>query len=148
MHVPTWKGSRFAAPVIFVTLSLTGCASWQPAETTQVAEATKTTSKRGHGLPAAGSGRGGYYLDDGPGDEIPDNLESMPDAEPKVEPYNRHNSRPYVVFGKKYTPITDDRPLKQRGRGSWYGKKFHGQKTSSGEPYDMFGMTAAHPTLP
>ena len=53
-----------------------------------------------------------------------------------------------MVFGKTYTPITDERPLKQRGIGSWYGKKFHGQKTSSGELYDMYQMTAAHPTLP
>lgn len=72
----------------------------------------------------------------------------MPDAEPKVEPYSKRGNKPYVVFGKRYTPITDDRPFKQRGVGSWYGKKFHGQKTSSGEPYDMYKMTAAHPTLP
>ncbi len=148
MHVPAWKGSRFAAPAIAIALSLSGCATWQPSNETQVAEVAKSPSKRGHGLPPAGSGRGGYYLDDGPGDDIPDNLESIPDAEPRVEPYNSRNSRPYVVFGKTYTPITDNRPLKQRGRGSWYGKKFHGQKTSSGELYDMYQMTAAHPTLP
>jgi rare lipoprotein A len=131
-----------------MALTLSGCASWQPAET-QVAEAPKSTaSKRAPTLPAAGSGRGGYYLDDGPGEAIPDGLEATPDAEPKVEPYNARNSRPYVVFGKTYTPISDDRPLKQRGFGSWYGKKFHGQKTSSGELYDMYQMTAAHPTLP
>jgi len=99
-------------------------------------------------LPPAGSGRGGYYLDDGPGDAPPDDLLAIPDAEPKIEPYAKATLRPYVVFGKTYTPITDDRPLKQRGVGSWYGKKFHGQKTSSGELYDMYQMTAAHPTLP
>jgi rare lipoprotein A len=99
-------------------------------------------------LPAAGSGRGGYYLDDGPGEKIPDGLESTPDAEPKIEPYNPRNSRPYVVFGKTYAPFADNRPFKQRGHGSWYGKKFHGQKTASGELYDMYQMTAAHPTLP
>ena len=99
-------------------------------------------------LPPAGSGRGGYYLDDGPGDAPPDDLLAIPDAEPKIEPYAKATLRPYVVFGKTYTPITDERPLKQRGVGSWYGKKFHGQKTSSGELYDMYQMTAAHPTLP
>ncbi len=99
-------------------------------------------------LPAAGSGRGGYYQDDGPGDQPPEGLQAMPDAEPKVEPYSARGNKPYVVFGKSYTPITDDRPFKQRGVGSWYGKKFHGQKTSSGELYDMYKMTAAHPTLP
>ncbi|RJG03054.1 septal ring lytic transglycosylase RlpA family protein [Noviherbaspirillum sedimenti] len=99
-------------------------------------------------LPPAGSGRGGYYLDDGPGDQIPDDLLALPDAEPKIEPYAKRGNRPYVVFGKTYTPFLDERPFRQRGRGSWYGKKFHGQRTSSGEPYDMYKMTAAHPTLP
>jgi rare lipoprotein A len=87
-------------------------------------------------------------MDDGPGDDIPDGLHDLPDAEPKVEPYTRYGNRPYKVFGKQYMPFTDERPFTQRGRGSWYGKKFHGQKTSSGELYDMYKMTAAHPTMP
>ncbi len=99
-------------------------------------------------LPPAGSGRGAYYQDDGPGDRIPEDVLATPDAEPKVEPYTTRGNRPYVVFGKSYTPFTDDREFRQRGRGSWYGKKFHGQRTSSGEIYDMYKMTAAHPTLP
>ena len=102
----------------------------------------------GLGLPPAGSGRGGYYLDDGPGDAPPPNLEATPDAMPKLESYSTRGNKPYVVFGKTYTPVTDNQPMKQRGMGSWYGKKFHGQKTSSGELYDMYKMTAAHPTLP
>jgi rare lipoprotein A len=99
-------------------------------------------------LPPAGSGRGGYYQDDGPGDAPPADLLDIPDAEPQIEAYSKHGNRPYVVFGKRYVPITDDRPYKARGVGSWYGKKFQGQKTSSGERYDMYKMTAAHPTLP
>ncbi len=99
-------------------------------------------------LPKAGSGRGGYYQDDGPGDNPPDNLDDVPDAQVKAEPYARAANRPYVVFGKTYTPIINDEPFSQRGIGSWYGKKFHGQRTSSGEIYDMYKMTAAHPTLP
>jgi rare lipoprotein A len=90
---------------------------------------------------------GGYYKDDGPGEDIPDNLDEIPDAEPRLEPLHRFANRPYVVLGKSYTPDTALRPSRQRGIGSWYGKKFHGQKTSIGEPYDMFAMTAAHPTL-
>lgn len=105
-------------------------------------------SRPGPVLPSAGSGRGGYYLDDGPGDDTPQGLQATPDAEPKVEPYSKWGNRPYVVFGKNYEPFTHDAPFKQRGVGSWYGKKFHGQKTSSGELYDMYKMTAAHPTLP
>jgi rare lipoprotein A len=98
--------------------------------------------------PPAGSGRGGYYQDDGPGEAPPENLQAVPDAEPKVEAYSARANRPYVVFGKTYTPITHDASFRQRGIGSWYGRKFHGQKTSSGEIYDMYKMTAAHPTLP
>lgn len=99
-------------------------------------------------LPAAGSGRGGYYKDDGPGDNPPANLRDVPDAEVRNEPYSTRSNRPYVVFGKTYTPMTDNQPFTQRGTGTWYGKKFHGQRTSSGEIYDMYKMTAAHPTLP
>nr|WP_040719565.1 septal ring lytic transglycosylase RlpA family protein [Oxalobacter paraformigenes] len=91
---------------------------------------------------------GGYYLDDGPMDEVPDNLLDVPDAEPRVEKLARGPNKPYVVFGQSYVPMTQMSEYRKRGIGSWYGKKFHGQKTSSGEPYDMFKMTAAHPTLP
>ena len=90
---------------------------------------------------------GGYYKDDGPGDEIPDNLDEIPDAQPRLEPLHRFANRPYNVLGKSYVPDTSLKPFKQRGVASWYGKKFHGQKTSIGEPYDMFSMTAAHPTM-
>lgn len=99
-------------------------------------------------LPGAGSGRGAYYKDDGPGENPPAGLELTLDAEPKVEPYSASGNKAYVVFGKTYTPMLDNQPFSQRGIGSWYGKKFHGQKTSSGELYDMYKMTAAHPTLP
>ncbi|MFL6658619.1 MAG: septal ring lytic transglycosylase RlpA family protein [Massilia sp.] len=91
---------------------------------------------------------GGYYQDDGPGANPPPNLASIPDAQVRAEPYARYANRPYVVFGKTYVPMLDEKPFSQRGQGSWYGKKFHGQRTSSGEIYDMYKMTAAHPTLP
>lgn len=98
--------------------------------------------------PAGRSARGAYYLDDGPADVIPPGLENTPDAEPKIEALLPRANRPYVVFGKSYTPIAEDQPYRVRGVGSWYGRRYHGQRTSSGEPYDMFAMTAAHPTLP
>jgi rare lipoprotein A len=99
-------------------------------------------------LPAAGSGRGGYYQDDGPGTNPPPNLRLVPDAEVRAEPYAKFANRPYAVFGTTYTPLLNDEPFTQRGVASWYGVKFHGQRTSSGEAYDMYKMTAAHPTLP
>jgi rare lipoprotein A len=89
-----------------------------------------------------------YYSDDGPPDGIPDNLADVPNAVPRDEPFHRFANRPYTVFGRTYLPVVDREPRKERGIASWYGKKFHGQKTSSGETYDMFTMTAAHPTYP
>ena len=89
-----------------------------------------------------------YYSDDGPPDKVPDDIASIPDAVPRAEPYHRYANRPYTVFGRSYAPIVNDDPFKERGLASWYGKKFHGQKTSIGETYDMFAMTAAHKTLP
>jgi len=91
---------------------------------------------------------GGYYLDDGPGDNPPPNLASIPNAIPRIEPLRKSNMRPYVVLGKTYTPMTALVPYKKRGIASWYGRRYHGKKTASGEIYDMYGMTAAHTTLP
>ena len=91
---------------------------------------------------------GGYYLDDGPDANPPANLDAVPDAVPRIEPFAPSNSKPYVVFGKTYTPDTSGGPYKVQGRASWYGKKFHGNSTANGERYNMYGMTAAHPTLP
>jgi len=91
---------------------------------------------------------GGYYKDDGPGEHPPANLDTLPDAVPKLEPLNRFANRPYSVFGVDYVPATSLRSYKERGLASWYGRKFHNQKTSTGEIYDMYAMTAAHPTLP
>ncbi len=96
---------------------------------------------------AAATRPGGYYKDDGPGENPPD-LAAIREPEPRVEPLHRFANRPYNVFGVSYTPQTSLQPWRERGLGSWYGRKFHGQKTSSGEIYDMYGMTAAHPTLP
>jgi rare lipoprotein A len=61
---------------------------------------------------------------------------------------HRYANRPYIALGKTYTPLTVAGNFKERGIASWYGKKFNGERTSSGETYDMYAMTAAHPTLP
>jgi rare lipoprotein A len=98
--------------------------------------------------PAPPRRGGGYYLDDGPGDGPTPDLERIPDAQPRAEALSRFANNPYVVFGKEYVPERSVRAFRQRGLASWYGRKFHGQRTSSGEVYDMYAMTAAHPTLP
>ncbi|HEX7046735.1 MAG TPA: septal ring lytic transglycosylase RlpA family protein [Gammaproteobacteria bacterium] len=73
----------------------------------------------------------------------------IPDAVPKVEPYSRYgNPDSYVVFGERYHVLDSADDFRQRGDASWYGTKFHGRRTSSGETYDMYLMTAAHKTLP
>jgi len=91
---------------------------------------------------------GAFYMDDGPEASPPPDLDRVPDADPRWEPLHRFANRPYVVFGREYVPATALRPYRERGIASWYGRKFHGQKTSIGERYDMYAMTAAHPTLP
>jgi rare lipoprotein A len=98
--------------------------------------------------PARSSGGGGFYLDDGPGPNPPPNLEAIPDAVPRLEPLHRGTMRPYTVMGRSYTPMTRLEPYKARGTATWYGRRYHGKLTSSGEPYDMYGMTAAHTVLP
>lgn len=76
-------------------------------------------------------------------------LARTPDAVPRVEPRSKYgNMKTYEVFGKRYYVLNSSKGFKQKGIASWYGKKFHGRKTSSGEIYDMYAMTAAHKTLP
>jgi rare lipoprotein A len=124
---------RFSAPALIVAavaLWLAGCASKSPPKSSS---ATRP---------------GAYYKDDGPPTALPAELDRIADAEPRDEPLHRFANRPYNVFGVNYTPQTSLAPLTQRGIASWYGKKFHGQKTAIGETYDMFAMSAAHTTAP
>lgn len=96
-------------------------------------------------VPAAG---GKYYDNDGPGANPPGNLALVPDAIPRVEALHKFANQPYSVFGKNYVPSALPPGARISGRASWYGRKFHGSRTASGEIYDMYAMTAAHPTLP
>ena len=66
----------------------------------------------------------------------------------KPEPLSRTGNSPYTVYGVRYVPIHSAVGYREKGIASWYGKKFHGRRTSSGETYDMYAMTAAHKTLP
>lgn len=98
--------------------------------------------------PVAPAKKGGYYKDDGPGDDIPTDLAAVPDAIPRIEPLHRFANNPYSALGRDFVPMRALTPYRATGIASWYGRRYHGQKTSSGEPYDMYGMTAAHPILP
>jgi rare lipoprotein A len=91
---------------------------------------------------------GGYYLDDGPHANPPTDLDRVPDAQPKPEPIRAANARPYTAMGRTYVPMTELAEYRAVGLASWYGKRYHGRQTASGEVYDMYAMTAAHPILP
>ncbi|MDJ0955482.1 MAG: septal ring lytic transglycosylase RlpA family protein [Arenicellales bacterium] len=100
-------------------------------------------------ITACGIGKGGYYKDDGPPRRVKQSkIAKIPDAVPKKEPLSETGNNPYKALGKKYYPLKSANGYRERGVASWYGKKFHGKRTSSGEPYDMFAMTAAHRVLP
>lgn len=134
--------SRKNAILALTALILTACGMMPQRE---VETRGAPVEDRTAAVPAA---PGGYLTGDGPGADIPANLEDIPDAVPKSEPLHRYANRPYSALGKNYTPLTAPGSYRERGIASWYGKKFHGQLTSSGEVYDMYGMTAAHPTMP
>lgn len=86
---------------------------------------------------------------DGPESKPPPNLDKVPDAQPQIEPIRDGGpNKPYALAGRSYTPLTADKPLTEKGLASWYGKKFHGRRTASGEIYNMYAMTAAHKTMP
>ncbi|WP_077037988.1 septal ring lytic transglycosylase RlpA family protein [Pelomonas sp. KK5] len=86
---------------------------------------------------------------DGAEDHPPPDLMRVPDAAPRVERIRAGGpNKPYDVEGQRYEPVVEDRAMVERGLASWYGKKFHGKPTSSGEVYNMYAMTAAHATMP
>jgi rare lipoprotein A len=124
----TFAALRRAAPWIVLTAAvLAGCASGP-----QRSPGSMPTPDR-----------------DGAEANPPADLARVPDAEPRVETIRSGGpNKPYDVLGRSYVPITRDAPFTERGLASWYGKKFHGKRTASGEVYNMYAMTAAHPTLP
>lgn len=76
-------------------------------------------------------------------------LDTISDAVPRAEPLARYGNREeYEVLGTTYRLMTDPAGYEEEGTASWYGEEFQGRRTSSGEPYDMYAMTAAHRTLP
>ena len=119
---------------LVVAAVLCGCASGPSRQ------ATRTPPAEPRLLPADA---------DGPGANPPADLASLPDAEPRVEAIRVGGpNKPYQALGREYVPATRDVAVSERGLASWYGRKFHGRRTASGEVYDMYAMTAAHPTLP
>ena len=161
MISPLPRRQQYAARIstILLALLLAACGSQPPRPVTERSTGSTAVSPApsSDGLktfpsdkkpPVVTKRGGGFYKDDGPGDNPPDNIDAIPDAVPRAEPLHRFANKPYSVLGQNYVPLAANAPYKATGIASWYGRKFHGQKTSSGEAYDMYGMTAAHPTLP
>lgn len=124
-HRPPSLSARraLAAAIVLAGAVLAGCST------------TSGTRGGADGPPPAGS--------------APSDLKQLPDAEPRVEPIRSGGpNKPYEVLGRSYVPMTRDEPLIERGMASWYGRKFHGRRTASGETYNMYAMTAAHKTMP
>jgi rare lipoprotein A len=139
------------ALVAALVLALTACGSAPkaPAVEREAAAPGRVAARASAPPNASPASRGGaFYKDDGPGDAPPPDLDRIADASPRIEPLHRFANNPYNVFGRDYVPMKSLAPFRQSGIASWYGRKFHGQRTASGEIYDMYGMTAAHPTLP
>jgi rare lipoprotein A len=103
------------------------------------------SSKPSRPIPPSGPDPDGYP----DASVVPTSAHSMPDAVPAAEPRSRYgNPKTYEVMGERYFVLDSAAGYKEDGRASWYGTKFQGKRTSSGEAYDMYQMTAAHKTLP
>lgn len=126
------------APLVAALLvaTLAGCAG-------------KPAGTAGGTLPRTGIPSHSWPGTDGPPDAAAVDLAAIPDATPRVEPLAARGNPPfYQVDGQRYFVMQSANGHVERGIASWYGTKFHGRMTSSGEAYDMFAMTAAHRTLP
>lgn len=145
-----------AIPALLI-LALAGCSSLRERPPPRPTEPSQAQPPRpptpGTPRPPPGHEPGGRYAldhDVAPKpDEVPPDLDRIPDAVPRAEPRSRSGNSPqYSVFGVTYRVLDNAAGYRERGGASWYGKKFHGHTTASGDRYDMFAMTAAHKTLP
>jgi len=125
-------------PAACLALLLAACASGPPPASGDSSDGSRS-----------GDSGGGYYQNDGPPDDENIDLGSIPDAVPKDEPPSRYgNPDSYSALGQTYYVMPSAAGFTQTGLASWYGRQFHGRRTSSGEPYNMYKMTAAHKRLP
>ena len=135
---------RRVLALLALTAALAGCSSLAPRPGAPASLPRTSPGTPPAGLPAASDpGR------DGPGADPPPDLLAVPDAQPRLELVRPGGpNKPYETLGQAYTPLVGDPPLVQRGLASWYGRKFHGRSTATGETYNMYAMSAAHKTMP
>lgn len=91
---------------------------------------------------------GRYDIDSDIAPDAPISVEHLEDAHPQYEPYSLGGNSDYTLRGEDYKIVKETEGFTEKGKASWYGKKFHGHLTSNGEIYDMYSMSAAHKTLP
>lgn len=134
-HTPAPPPTRAAVGTPSATTVVSARRSGLPASTAGVAGSPALTWRNGDSAPST--------------DSIPANVRETPDAVPREEPRSRYgNPDSYEVFGETFEVLPSAHGYHAHGVASWYGTQFHGLRTASGEPYDMFAMTAAHKTLP
>ena len=92
--------------------------------------------------------KGRYDIDSDIAPDVPISVEHLEDAHPQYEPYSLGGNTDYTLRGEDYKIVKKTEGFTEKGKASWYGKKFHGHLTSNGEIYDMYSMSAAHKTLP
>lgn len=138
-----------ALPLLALSLLLAACSSAPSKHVnpiTRLPPQTRPVPKSGE-MPPFGSDDFNRIKDAYP--ENPPDVSEVPDAVPQAEPLSKYgNKNPYTVLGETYHLLPSAKGYTATGKASWYGKKFHGLRTSSGERYDMYKMTAAHRTLP
>lgn len=139
-------------PLVFVVGALSGCATDSDSDSSVRLPDAPIRPETTLALPVPSDPSAPppsrYYLDDGPPENHGVDIAAIPDAVPKAETILPIRNQPYRAFGKLYEPFTKPRPHRETGAASWYGRRYHGRPTASGEIYDMFKMTAAHPILP
>lgn len=154
MVIRTSRSLSLYFSLALLALFLTACSSVPPKKVTapkvnpitRLPPQTKPVPKPSE-MPAFGSDEFNRIKDEAP--ESPPDVSQVPDAEPVEEPRSKFgNKSSYTVLGETYRVMPSAKGFTQTGKASWYGKKFHGLKTSSGEKYDMYKMTAAHTRLP
>lgn len=134
------------AGIACALLTLAGCAGQSSRSASD--EAGKSAAAAADKSAKADSG-GRYAMSADAYPLDPPDVSDVPDAVPRVEPRSQAGNRSsYTVWGKNYRVLSDARGYSKTGTASWYGKKFHGYATSSGEIYDMYRMSAAHRSLP
>lgn len=136
------------ATSVLLALLLNSCAPKEAEVETASATPPKVTTPKKEQDKSALKTDGKYYKDDGPPAEDEVDWRTVPDPEVAFAPIKEGYNRPYEVFGTRYVPYANYVAYRQRGMASWYGRRYHGRKTSSGEVYDMYAMSAAHTILP